>query len=537
LSADEQRTAHPGPVGAGRRKAAAVHVLTNYLSVAVVVAKGVLLVPLYLRSFGIEGYGAWLASGNVLSLIAVVESGFTVVYAQRLSAAHGDQDGRRFGRVLGSGGAMLAVASVVLVVVAVSVSRLVPSIVNADRSTATVLPQAFSLAGLGAGLTLLQTVVFSVFYAWQRPLVVGVVKLGAQAVELICIVWGLYLGMGLLALGTAAVVAGGAGLVVAVILVARALRLAKIEPTFNFGEIKGLAYETLPQFASRAAAVALNNNEPLIVSMLMGPAQAAVLGLTDRVYKVGQMLVNPLAGSVFYGLAHLSGEDTGGVRVRAVVKEILSLAAVFGSVVFAMAMALNGPFVSLWVGSDKFGGFALSAALAVAGLMTVRSNLLGMLLSALGEMRSSAWCTLAELLLRLPLLVLLVDRWGVIGMPLAVVGSSLFVQLWLYGRVLCERLGMRGMEAIRIVALGLPAGALALVAAFGVGAATKGIVRWRDFCASAVALAAVEVALALGIHRGARQLAFAVLDRVAPRGVAYLRGARGVDAGGRDAPR
>ena len=74
-----------------RRKAAVIHVLTNYGSTAFLIAKGLILVPLYLASFGAEGYGAWLASGNLLSLIGMLEIVLFIDRELRMELGDGDQ--------------------------------------------------------------------------------------------------------------------------------------------------------------------------------------------------------------------------------------------------------------------------------------------------------------------------------------------------------------------------------------------------------------------------------------------------------------
>jgi len=53
--------------------------------------KGVVLVPLYLHKFGVDVYGAFLASANVIGLIGVVDFGISAVLYQRLAAAWGHE--------------------------------------------------------------------------------------------------------------------------------------------------------------------------------------------------------------------------------------------------------------------------------------------------------------------------------------------------------------------------------------------------------------------------------------------------------------
>jgi O-antigen/teichoic acid export membrane protein len=518
-SADEKPPAAPPPA---RRKAALIQVLTNYGSTAFLIGKGLLLVPLYLSSFGAEGYGAWLASGNVLSLISTLESGFTTIFAQRLSAAFGEKDMVRFGRTLASGGAILGGVALAAAALAAIVAGWVPAIVRADLVTAASLPGAFALAGLGFALTLLQTVVYSVFLAWLRPLIVGVIKLVVQAIEMVAIIAGLKAGFGLYALGGASVLSGLAGLAIVAVAFAKAWRAyGSPRPRVDGAEMKLLFAQTVPLFTSRVGSAVLNNNEPLIVSAMLGPGYAAVIGLTDRVFKVGQMLVNPIAGSVFYGLAHLGAEDREGARLRSVTAEVLGLAGLLSAMVFGVAAALNAPFMALWVGPGKFGGFALSAGLALSSVVVVRTNLLGMMLAALGMAGQSAWCSLVEVVVRVPLMFLLLGRLGLVGLPVAVVASNTLVTGWYCSAILCRRLSLRGAPALRLAIVGLFPAVGATVAGIALAARLPPATGWRWFCVEAGLLSlasAVVLLIASAQARGAARQALRWVTLRARRG-------------------
>ncbi len=77
-----------------RTRGAVVNLASSYLGTAVGMVRGLLLVPLYLRSFDLGVYGAWLASGNVLSLVGALEGGLTLVYAQQIAFAQAGREVR-----------------------------------------------------------------------------------------------------------------------------------------------------------------------------------------------------------------------------------------------------------------------------------------------------------------------------------------------------------------------------------------------------------------------------------------------------------
>ena len=89
---------------------------------------------------------------------------------------------------------------------------------------------------------------------------------------------------------------------------------------------------SVPVFISRGATVFLGNVETPLVAIMTNPTLAAVYGLTDRIFQIGQQMINPIGGSVFNGIAHLVGEG-GEAKVRTVLGEIFCLWAAITAIV------------------------------------------------------------------------------------------------------------------------------------------------------------------------------------------------------------
>ena len=97
-----------------RVRAAMISLGGSYLGAALTIVKGIFLVPLFLRVFGIELYGAFLASANVVGLLGIVDLGVSSVLAQRLAETWGARDRAQFLGATGSGLALgFALAAVI----------------------------------------------------------------------------------------------------------------------------------------------------------------------------------------------------------------------------------------------------------------------------------------------------------------------------------------------------------------------------------------------------------------------------------------
>jgi len=89
----------------------------HYVSIALALVSGVVLVPLYLRFIPLYLYGAWLATGNILAWLTVIDPGLSTVLQQRAGMAYGRRDVAELGSLL-TGGVLLSGAIALLVLIA-----------------------------------------------------------------------------------------------------------------------------------------------------------------------------------------------------------------------------------------------------------------------------------------------------------------------------------------------------------------------------------------------------------------------------------
>ena len=58
--------------------------LFNSTNSIVAIINGIVLVPIYFKFMSISTYGAWLATGNIVAMIGLMESGFASVITQKM---------------------------------------------------------------------------------------------------------------------------------------------------------------------------------------------------------------------------------------------------------------------------------------------------------------------------------------------------------------------------------------------------------------------------------------------------------------------
>jgi O-antigen/teichoic acid export membrane protein len=482
----------PAPIG--RKRAAFIAVVLAYAGLVLGVVKGIVLVPIYFRYFSLGAYGAWLASANIVGLLGLLDLGFGTVFYQRLGEAFGAKDFDRFARLAGCALAITIVTTPVFIALGAIAAPFVPGLVNAESSLRRPLAITFALTAAGSALDLAWMNVTAVTHAWQRTAVAGWARILVQLVEVVGTVVSLWLGLGIVAFGVGALAGALVGTTfsaVSAIRIWRQLRLPK--PRFDEQELKSLVSTSIPVFLSRIVGHVAANIDVALVSALVNPAAAAVYGLTDRLFRFALSFINPIAGSTLSALAHLMGE----VGTKGVARPLRELFAVWSSVAalcFPVLLAMNRDFVGIWVGSDKYGGVALSIAICVSTLVTARSFLMYIVLTGLGEIRLTAWLAVLEPALRIPLMVLLLRFLGPAGLPLATSLGIGLLSLVVYPTYVARKIELSRREGFALQMRAFPA----LVATMAVGAAVAILIptvhHWPAFIAkTAVVFAGVAV--------------------------------------------
>ena len=405
------------PVGA-RRQAATINLALSYSKYSVLALTQVILVPFYLRSVSLSEYGAWLASGNVIALLTIVDFGYHLFVTQRLACA--TRDLRRFSSEAGSA---MFLTSAFAMAVSGLIWWLTPRIVawvNCPASARVALQIAIWTATVGTAERILAFGLWSVLQAWQMALWSEGAFLLGSVTGLCATVVCLRAGMGVAAFGVGEACAG-------TICLAVVLRKVVMEwarrglplPAARAGAVIELAKVAVPVMVSRATTTVANTGQPALISMIIGPGYAAMFSLTSRLYNGCTSFLMPVVVSAFAGLADLGGE--GDIqRVREAVRKLCKMCTHLAALMFAICCALNVAFGALWVGAYRFGGDKLSVLLCIAALLMGANAILTILLAALGESAHPAWVGLLEASIRVPLTIALLHAYGVVAIPVAV---------------------------------------------------------------------------------------------------------------------
>jgi O-antigen/teichoic acid export membrane protein len=410
----------------------------GYLYQACVLAVGLWLTPFYIRTLGTHDYGVWLVALQVLTLLLLCDFGVLSVLPRdvaRESGASGAGHSSELPSLIRQTAAVVLMQTLliaVLAVVALWVKPVEPSLRGPLIVILAVFVLSYPLRLFPAVLQGLQDLTFLGqvrVWVWGGATVLTVALLlaGARFYALVAAWCVQQVGNDLVA----------------------GWRLHRLYPGLTLGALRRSPgrlswrwfFRGFWVSVQQVAYFAVSGADLLIIGRFFGPATVVIYSCTAKLTNVLQNQPALLAGTALPGLSHM--------RTRESAERTLETATTLGQAmlllvgfIFCLVMAVNRPFVSVWIGPGFFGGMALTLVLLLNFLFRNIDYTLAIALFAFGHEKRSAIRTGLDGLVSVTLAVLLARRLGVTGVAAGFLGGVLLVGIPVDAVVLSREFGI-----------------------------------------------------------------------------------------------
>jgi len=465
----------------------------TYLQFALSIAVGIALVPFVLHSVGERLYGYWLASGELLAYAAMADLGVMGVVPWLVAEADGRGDRRAIQRVMSTAACAALFVSALYAIVAVALWNIAPSILTLSQADRTSIAGPLTVIACVTAVVLPLRVAGSTLIGLQDVKFYGATSTAMWATDLAVTVALLLKGYGLYALAVGAAVPS---LISAVVMV---LRLRAIAPDLlhhwprpSVSAIVRLFREGFGAWLGAWGWRLSIATDAIVLASLGHPVWITMLAMTAKLGQTMTQMSWVPGDSSLVGLAHLSGEQRP-ERVREAVAAVFRVYLALATGGTCILLAVNGAFVTGWVGAHLFAGGAVNAALAALIVVSTFSHGMAVVVSALGSRLHVGVAALVSGVVQVGLALVLGRRFGLIGIPLASLCAQGIVLIPLLLPALAERTGLTVAGLARQVLWPWASRSLPLVVVCGVAGAASGSL---SFVGALVAGAVVGIAYA-----------------------------------------
>ncbi len=402
----------------------------QYFSIFVNVCSGVVLAPITLWYVHSDTYGAWLATGNILAWITIVDPGVSTILIQRVGVAYGNRDKEELGTLISTGILLSALFAIILALIGLFVSSYVVENLNVpssvDRSS---LLAAFRIAIIGTALSVFSYGPAGINAGLQGTLGLGTMFCSIMICALVATGVLLVLRYGLMALSLGLLLRGTFLSIGNLLYLRHRLNQEGLAAPLKTVRIHSLLGSLGYNFIGRLSLVLSGNIDSLIVTQFLSAESATILNMTKKGPDISKTLLERPSNALLPAIANLSGR-----RSKEELKPIffqLTFLLIWGLGFVAIASyCLNAIFVELWVGGQYFAGNSVNISVAALVVVTVVATTYSNLTIALGHIREVNVCTTLNSIVSLPLMMYGTYYYGIVGTVLAPVCACLLTSFW-----------------------------------------------------------------------------------------------------------
>jgi len=497
-----------------RRRTTVWNMFFQYFTVVYALISGIVLVPLYLTFIPLELYGNWLATGNIIAWIVIVDPGLSTALMQRTSVAYGGGDTTTLNGLITSGVTLSGAVAGIILIVGLIMAGYLPNLLAASGPELKSLSAAFYLAVVGTSLTVFSYGVTAINMGLQSSLGIGLVSAVSTLSSLLLTVVLLYEGAGLLAI-PAALMARGAALIAGnVVYLVWRIRQERIPYRPSLAGSRFLLGLMSFTFIGQGLARIAANVDVLFVARQIGPEAAAAFALTRKAPDLSRTVLDRPATAFMPAIASLVGAGELS-RARAVLVRLLSILVWLTGLAVVGFLGFNRAFVGLWVGGHLFAGYPVNVAIVLSLALAVLASTLASMCYALGDIKANSLVWGAYSVLVLPLMYFGSKYYGILGVALSqVVGLALvgvgyfpwrFAKLTKLSGAEATAMASEFMRACLAAAAALLASLLCLPSS------------WASFVACVVGACTVYALVLAVVSNGFRRELRSVADKVRAR--------------------
>ncbi|MBZ9728689.1 oligosaccharide flippase family protein [Salegentibacter sp. JZCK2] len=413
-----------------RKNAVKWNLAFQYLSLALGVIKGFLIVPIYFLFIDTELYGYWVATGSILVWINIIDPGAGTVLQQKVGYEYGNKNINRLNNLIGSGIIIGSIICGIALIFSYTFSFFIPQLLGfVNFKQEEVLINAFNIAAIGACFSLVTSVIRGVNYGMQNTKMPGLIEILASIIGIGVNVVMLYLGYGLYSIAFMLFVNGVLTALGNLIF----LRISSIKYGLNihysFVETFPLFKEFTYTFFSRLVNTLTSNFDLIIIARFIGAEMVTVIEMTRRPFKMAEGIVYKPAVALSPAISHLQGENKPEKLNNLLFKFFHFLIWAYCLIISGFLL-FNQSLITLWLSEEMFAGILLSLLIVVGLSLKGFFSSIGNLNFALGDIKESSKIIVAQNLLYVVFVIVLGKFFGIIGILAALLPSVLFTSSW-----------------------------------------------------------------------------------------------------------
>ncbi|MCF6290866.1 MAG: flippase [Desulfobacterales bacterium] len=394
------------------------NVVSNYLGFAVNAVVTLLLTPFLIRSLGTATFGAWILLNTILAYFRLLELGIMPAVIRYVSLYKARGEKKEIESIIGSAVLFLFLVSIITIPVIYLAAEFGPRFFNLADADQALFVKAIWLIGLAAVLSYFARLFFAVFEGYQRFDLLNICSASGTLLMAGLTVVFVIKGYGLLALILILTGQIAYELLFKVVVI-RVLFQVRITPFAadrrNISRLRGFSFYA---FLTDVALNISHKIDTLVIGIFMPVSAITFYEISTKLSGFLEKLTDPLVDTFFPLASELHTADQAESLRKLLLEgtKISLLLVTPGLIIFSW---YGADIIRWWVGEDYVGQSLpiLYVFLGVIALSVLDSTASRILLGT-GRIKFAAAISLVAAVSNLTLSLILVKKYGLIGVAL-----------------------------------------------------------------------------------------------------------------------
>jgi O-antigen/teichoic acid export membrane protein len=416
----------PETAPASRKRATIALAIGGYTNTAILIVQGLLLIPLFLHFLGAHLYGIWMASGGILGMLGVLNFGVGNMLIQRVANAYGQKEFSKVGAYFINGMIVYLIITFIFIIIGLLLSFFFLEILTVPSEVNSQLRGCFQIAVIAAGAGIINECLRGFAQALLRPVFSMIAIAASRILGIVITVLLLYKNAGLWAIPLGMLVTEAFILIATLIqsvTLYRELHI-KAKVTIDWLIVKEYFHQGGAIFMAKLGSALSRESDPLMIAYFLRPELTTVYMLTRKAADIVFQMLAILYGASHSAFSHLVGNGNQ-EKITEISTKLVMIVFLLGLIGFVPYVMMNHTFVTLWVGETFVLNQTIILMIGIAFFVSSLRNVVWQLLNGYGDYQFSSRIIFIEGLVKVLLAVILLNYFGILGVPLAMVVTSI----------------------------------------------------------------------------------------------------------------
>ena len=412
-----------------RKPSLKINALSNWAALGVNIVVGFLLTPFIISHLGKTGYGIWILIGSFIGYYGLLNLGVGSAIMRYVARYAGQGDEKSLNETASTAMAMFCCTGVLAIAASFFLAGPLARFFEVEPKHFDDFRYVVWIIGLATGLSFPGNVFGAIVAAYERFVVVNFVRVATALVRAGLVVIFLLYGMDMPGVALAALGSQLFALIANFLLCRHFTPLVQVKLAFAKLRVlrKLIVYGGITTIIVVADIMRISLDR-VVIGKMVGMAEVGIYGIAALIIQYMLHLVTTGMRVLTPRFAALDGakEHT---RLQSLFLRSLPVSALLAFGASMLTIIFGARFITWWVGEEFAGAIPVLWIIAAAYAFALSQNPSIGLMYALNKHRYYAVATMIEAIANVTLSILLVSRYGIIGVALGTAIPMLIIKV------------------------------------------------------------------------------------------------------------